>query len=88
MHKQFKEKKKNFKSDQQQSILEKYGGEEHLDAPPKELLMAQTVWCNGGVAGDDIVITGELCRVRQIRYSDKGTRESSRQIKVSGGCVY
>lgn len=43
MHKQFKEKKKNFKSDQQQSILEKYGGEEHLDAPPKELLMAQTV---------------------------------------------
>ncbi|XP_065919281.1 pre-mRNA-splicing factor SLU7-like [Dysidea avara] len=42
MHKQFKEKKKNFKSDQQLSILEKYGGEEHLDAPPKELLLAQT----------------------------------------------
>ena len=26
-----------------ENILEKYGGEEHLQAPPKQLLMAQTV---------------------------------------------
>lgn len=47
MHKEFKEKKKDFKSELQEGILEKYGGEEHLDAPPKELLLAQTVgeWC-------------------------------------------
>ena len=42
MHKEFKVKKEDFKSEQQQSVLEKYGGEEHLDAPPKELLLAQT----------------------------------------------
>lgn len=35
-------KKDAFKTDQQKSILEQYGGEEHLDAPPKELLLAQT----------------------------------------------
>ncbi len=43
MHQEFRVKKEEFKGDQQQSILEKYGGEEHLDAPPKELLLAQTV---------------------------------------------
>ena len=42
MHKEFKVKKEDFKSEQQQSVLEKYGGGEHLDAPPKELLLAQT----------------------------------------------
>ncbi|EGD78289.1 pre-mRNA-splicing factor SLU7 [Salpingoeca rosetta] len=42
MHKQFKVKKANFQEDQRKSILEKYGGETHLKAPPKELLMAQT----------------------------------------------
>ena len=46
MHSEFKKKKENFKGDQQQSILEKYGGEEHLDAPPKALLLAQTVRCS------------------------------------------
>lgn len=35
-------RKKDFKKDQRDSILEKYGGTEHLDAPPKELLHAQT----------------------------------------------
>ncbi|KAK7922853.1 hypothetical protein WMY93_009755 [Mugilogobius chulae] len=29
-------------SEQRESILEKYGGQEHLDAPPRELLLAQT----------------------------------------------
>ena len=42
MHKEFKVKKEDFKSEQQLSVLERYGGEEHLDAPPKELLLAQT----------------------------------------------
>ena len=43
-HSDFQKKKKKFKNQQQQSILERYGGEEHLNAPPKELLLAQTVW--------------------------------------------
>ncbi|KAM5172226.1 pre-mRNA-splicing factor SLU7 isoform 1-T2 [Mantella aurantiaca] len=40
--KSFKVKKEDFKEEQKKSILEKYGGQEHLDAPPAELLLAQT----------------------------------------------
>uniref|UniRef100_A0AAY4CFS7 Pre-mRNA-splicing factor SLU7 n=1 Tax=Denticeps clupeoides TaxID=299321 RepID=A0AAY4CFS7_9TELE len=42
LHQSFKVKKENFKDMQKASILEKYGGQEHLDAPPRELLLAQT----------------------------------------------
>lgn len=40
--KSFKVKKEDFKDDQKKSILEKYGGQKHLDTPPVELLLAQT----------------------------------------------
>uniref|UniRef100_A0A8C9WB13 Pre-mRNA-splicing factor SLU7 n=1 Tax=Scleropages formosus TaxID=113540 RepID=A0A8C9WB13_SCLFO len=42
LHQSFKVKKEDFKKEQKESILEKYGGQEHLDAPPRELLLAQT----------------------------------------------
>ncbi|XP_069553178.1 pre-mRNA-splicing factor SLU7 [Brachyistius frenatus] len=42
LHRSFKVKKEDFKEMQRESILERYGGEEHLDAPPRELLLAQT----------------------------------------------
>uniref|UniRef100_A0A2K6F6G0 Pre-mRNA-splicing factor SLU7 n=1 Tax=Propithecus coquereli TaxID=379532 RepID=A0A2K6F6G0_PROCO len=42
LYKSFKVKKEDFKEQQKESILEKYGGQEHLDAPPPELLLAQT----------------------------------------------
>lgn len=42
MYKQYMEKKDQLKHVTKNSILEKYGGEEHLDAPPKEMLLAQT----------------------------------------------
>ncbi|XP_017547487.1 pre-mRNA-splicing factor SLU7 [Pygocentrus nattereri] len=42
LHQSFKVKKEDFKEKQKESILEKYGGQEHLDAPPRELLLAQT----------------------------------------------
>jgi len=35
-------KKEALKSKTKENILAKYGGEEHLEAPPKELLLAQT----------------------------------------------
>lgn len=38
-----KDRKEATKVEQKNSILEKYGGEEHLEAPPKQLLLAQTV---------------------------------------------
>ncbi|KAG9346761.1 hypothetical protein JZ751_007078 [Albula glossodonta] len=42
LHQSFKVKKEDFKDKQKESILAKYGGQEHLDAPPRELLLAQT----------------------------------------------
>ncbi|XP_006002644.1 pre-mRNA-splicing factor SLU7 [Latimeria chalumnae] len=42
LHKSFKVKKEDFKQQQKESILEKYGGQEHLNAPVRELLLAQT----------------------------------------------
>ena len=40
--KQHKSQKESFKDTTSKSIIDKYGGQEHLAAPPKELLMAQT----------------------------------------------
>ncbi|CAB1324996.1 unnamed protein product, partial [Coregonus sp. 'balchen'] len=42
LHQSFKVKKEDFKDKQKETILDRYGGEEHLDAPPRELLLAQT----------------------------------------------
>lgn len=42
LQKEYDKKKDQFKSQVQASVLEKYGGEEHLEAPPKSLLLAQT----------------------------------------------
>ncbi|XP_066922401.1 pre-mRNA-splicing factor SLU7-like [Clytia hemisphaerica] len=42
LHKTYKVKKDNYKEDQKEGVLAKYGGAEHLEAPPKELLLAQT----------------------------------------------
>ncbi|KAG0047773.1 mRNA splicing protein [Gryganskiella cystojenkinii] len=42
LHKKFREKKAEQQDTNKESILAKYGGEEHLDAPAKELLLAQT----------------------------------------------
>uniref|UniRef100_A0A6Q2XV53 Pre-mRNA-splicing factor SLU7 n=1 Tax=Esox lucius TaxID=8010 RepID=A0A6Q2XV53_ESOLU len=42
LHQSFKVKKEEFKDKQKETILDKYGGEEHLNAPPRELLLAQT----------------------------------------------
>lgn len=42
LHKQYRDKKEKLSETTKSSILEKYGGEEYLKAPPKELLFAQT----------------------------------------------
>lgn len=39
---EYEKKKEQFKDEVKDKVLEKYGGEEHLDAPPKSLLLAQT----------------------------------------------
>ncbi|KAF6199944.1 hypothetical protein GE061_006242 [Apolygus lucorum] len=42
LKKQYDEKKDEFKQKGKLDILDKYGGEAHLNAPPRELLLAQT----------------------------------------------
>ena len=42
MHKRHKKEKDTFKDTQQNSVISMYGGEEHLQAPPRELLLAQS----------------------------------------------
>jgi len=42
MHKQHKTAKETFKTNQSEGVLAKYGGEEYLKVPPKELLIAQS----------------------------------------------
>jgi len=39
---EYETKKDEFKTDMNQGILDKYGGEEYLKAPPRELLFSQT----------------------------------------------
>ncbi|KAL1918407.1 uncharacterized protein VTP21DRAFT_3067 [Calcarisporiella thermophila] len=42
LHSEYVKKKEQLRASVHDSILAKYGGEEHLKAPPKELLLAQT----------------------------------------------
>ncbi|KAE9411262.1 hypothetical protein BT96DRAFT_952375 [Gymnopus androsaceus JB14] len=42
LHQEFKEKRQELKENSKSSILAKYGGEEYLQAAPKELLQGQT----------------------------------------------
>lgn len=42
LQQEYEKKKEEFKSKTKDTVLSKYGGEEHLQAPPKSLLLAQT----------------------------------------------
>jgi len=42
MYKKYLENKEKIKEDKKQAILDKYGGVEHLEAPPQELLLNQS----------------------------------------------
>ncbi|XP_041370103.1 pre-mRNA-splicing factor SLU7-like [Gigantopelta aegis] len=42
LHREYHDRKEDFKQSVKGSILQKYGGQEHLETPPKELLLAQT----------------------------------------------
>ena len=42
LSKEYQSKKDVYKDAEKDSILDKYGGKDHLEAPPKALLLAQT----------------------------------------------
>ena len=69
MHKEFQVNKNEFQSEQKQSVLERYGGEEHLQAPPKELLLAQTEhYVEYSRSGN--VVRGQERAVAKSRYEE------------------
>ena len=41
--KEYTDRKNQYKDNVKQSILDRYGGEKYLEAPPKQLLLAQSV---------------------------------------------
>lgn len=69
MRKQYKDKKKKLEELKKQKLLDKYGGEEHLQAPPKELLYGQT---EGYVeySKDGRVIKGEEDTIPSSRHEE------------------
>ena len=43
LKREYSDRKEQHEDSKKNAILDKYGGTEHLQAPPKELLIAQTV---------------------------------------------
>ncbi len=74
LKKEYTTNKDTFKDEAKSSILDKYGGAEHLDAPPRELIFSQTEdyveYTRHGK-----VVRGEENPVRRSRY------EAGRRIK-------
>uniref|UniRef100_A0A8R1TQY7 Pre-mRNA-splicing factor SLU7 n=1 Tax=Onchocerca volvulus TaxID=6282 RepID=A0A8R1TQY7_ONCVO len=69
MKKEFEQQKLNAKDEHKSKLLEKYGGEKYLHAPPKELLLAQTEnYVEYNRKGK--VIKGEERRVVLSRYEE------------------
>ncbi|XP_077293914.1 pre-mRNA-splicing factor Slu7 [Arctopsyche grandis] len=69
LQKEYDKKKEQFKSQVKQSVLEKYGGEEHLQAPPKALLLAQTE-AFSQYNRDGTLIQGQEKQVARSKYEE------------------
>ncbi|KAJ2344270.1 mRNA splicing protein, partial [Coemansia sp. RSA 2618] len=68
MYKEFKDKKNDIKSSRQQAILAKYGGEEHLQAPPQELLHQEERYVEYSRTGE--VINGAAPQAARTKYKE------------------
>lgn len=69
LKKEFVDKKEEFKMKGQEELLKKYGGEEHLNAPPKELLLAQTEYY-AEYTRYGTVIKGQEKEILRSRYEE------------------
>jgi len=70
MHQQFKQKKEQQKSKQKEALLQKYGGEEHLNAPDKRLIFAQTDQFVEYSRVDGKVLKGQEKFVAKSKYDE------------------
>ncbi|KAJ2682345.1 mRNA splicing protein, partial [Coemansia spiralis] len=68
MYGEFTTKKESAKTSRQQAILEQYGGEEHLQRPPEELLRHQDAYVEYSRSGQ--VVAGTAPLVPASRYRE------------------
>jgi len=69
MNKTFSEKKEELKNQTKQTILERYGGAEHLEQLPRELIFAQSeAYVQYSRTGQ--VIKGQALRLAKSRYEE------------------
>lgn len=69
LQKEYESKKEQYKSQTKGKVLEKYGGEEHLEAPAKSLLLAQTEeYVEYSRSGK--VIKGQEKQINRSRYEE------------------
>lgn len=69
LQKEYEKKKDEFKSSVKGNVLEKYGGEEHLQVPPRQLLLAQTE-AYVEYARDGRIIKGAEKQIIRSRYEE------------------
>ncbi|KAI8421460.1 hypothetical protein MSG28_009516, partial [Choristoneura fumiferana] len=82
LQRQYHDKFQQFKSQVKESVLEKYGGEEHLKVPPRELLLAQTEmsYCVGE-AGKSVVLETEKTSKKKKKKSKKKRKKEKKEKK-------
>ena len=79
LHEAYKEKKEELRDSSKVSVLDKYGGEEHLAKPPKELLQGQTEeYVEYSRAGQ--VIHGKERAKTRSKYPEDGSSSCPRLI--------
>lgn len=69
LQKEYEKKKDEFKDSVKDNVLQKYGGEEHLQVPPKSLLLAQTETYIE-YARDGRIIKGQEKSIIRSRYEE------------------
>jgi pre-mRNA-processing factor SLU7 len=76
LHRAYKEKKEELRDSSKVSVLAKYGGEDHLEKPPKELLLGQT---------EDYA---EYSRTGQVIHGKERAKARSKYPEDGSSCVY
>jgi len=67
LHEQFKKRKETLKKEKQVSVLQKYGGEEHLEAPDRQLLLGESeAYAEYAQTGE--VIKGQEKAIPKTKY--------------------
>jgi pre-mRNA-processing factor SLU7 len=76
LHQAYKEKKEELRDSSKVSVLAKYGGEEHLSKPPRELLLGQT---------EEYV---EYSRAGQVIHGKERAKARSKYPEDGSSCVH